>query len=141
MIKLHPSLNELDIGILSDKIGFDAKIISAGNAIPLIKKCSVLIVLGYSTTTLEGQILKKPVITIPLINYNRGKPPLYDPALSFICQIDDIDNVLNRLFSDEQFKQMIIDKGQNFVKHYIADVGNGSKNLLNFLSQLQNNHA
>lgn len=138
IVKLHPSLNELDTKEISKKVGFDVKIISAGNAISLIRNCSVLIVLGHSTTTLEGQILKKPVITIPIIDYNRGNPPIFDPNLSFTCDIESIDNVLNQLFSDKQFKEMIIERGQKFVKEYLVDIGDGSKNLLEFIQSVRN---
>ncbi len=35
-----------------------------GDITPLINSCSILIVLGISTTIIEGQILQKPVISI-----------------------------------------------------------------------------
>jgi len=139
IIKLHPSLNELNDKKLLAKIGFrdKIKIISAGNILPLIKKCSVLIVLGHSTATLEGQLLKKPVITIPLINYNRGNPHVYNSTLSFRCDLANIENVLNRIFSNKKFKQMIIEHGQNFVQQYLSNIGEGSKNILNFMCSMQ----
>ena len=72
VIKLHPTVDILNISKAIKEKFPDIVVIEKGDINPLIRKCSIVIVTGMSTVIVEAQILQKPVISIPLIDYNWG---------------------------------------------------------------------
>ena len=88
--------------------------ISKGDINPLIRACSSLIVTGFSTVIIQGQILQKPVITIPIINYNWGQPSVYRENSCKVVEIDDLDKILKKI-DDVEYKNQIITNGNQFI--------------------------
>ena len=55
----------------------EVQIVSKGDVNHLIRSCSTLIVTGLTTVIVQAQILEKPVISIPLIDYKWGNPTVF----------------------------------------------------------------
>ncbi len=135
IIKLHPSVNELNISDIAKKINPSIKIVTTGDILPLIKECKVLIMVGLSTTIIESQLLKKPVIFIPSIDYGLGIPQVLKNNSCIISSIDSLRVDLAKLNSDDEFRRSTINNGTKFVTKYILNINFASKKVLDFLSK------
>jgi hypothetical protein len=130
VIKLHPQPDELDLTDIVKKIDSRIIVVKAGDISPLIKSCEVFISTDISTTMLEAQILKKPVISFPTRNH-LGIPKIMDSCLS--ATIDNFEDMLMQILTDKKFKQKYIERGIEFSENYLLKIGHASKNLLDFL--------
>ena len=81
--------------------------IKTGDIIPLIKNCELLITFDLSTTILEAQILKKPVLSISLRDYGFGKSKIFlrdtCKTLPFSKSLDEIKMILSKNYNQIQF--------------------------------------
>ena len=89
---------EWDITNLVKGIDTNMVIEKIGDITPLINSCSILIVLGMSTAIIEGQLLQKPVISIPVIDYSWGDPEVYSSKSCLVCNIDNLEENIIKLF-------------------------------------------
>ena len=78
IIKIHPSFHVFDFTEMIKKISADIEVISGGSIMELINSCDVMIATNYTTAILESYLLQKPVICLPIIDYNLGTPTLFD---------------------------------------------------------------
>ena len=136
IVKLHPSPKEFDITKLVKKINSNIEVVTTGDIIPLIKSCNLMISVGLSTSILEAQILHKPVITIPVVDYNLGIPQVFKDDSCIVCPPDDFENKLKMILDDKEVKQQVIQKGDSFVKKYLSNPGKASEKFLDLLSGL-----
>ena len=136
VIKPHPTFDVLDIEKNINKKFPDIQVISKGDINPLIKKCSTLIVTGYSTVILQGQILQKPVISIPLIDYNWGNPSVYTENSCLLIKIEELDLILKKISNDNEFKRKLILNGNNFAKLSINNKNNSSSLIWNYIKDI-----
>ena len=134
VIKLHPSPDEWDITDLVKGIDTNVVIEKTGDITPLINSCSILIVLGISTVIIEGQILQKPVISIPTINYKWGNPEVYNSKSCLICNMDNLEENIIKLLNDKNFQNQIILSGNNFIQRYLFHKGSSAKKILEYLT-------
>ena len=134
VVKLHPSPDEMDVTNLIHEIDPNAVIEKTGDIIPLINSCSVLIVLGMSTAIIEGQLLQKPVISIPVIDYSWGDPEVYSSKSCLVCNIDNLEENIIKLFSDKNFRENTILLGNNFIQQYLFHNGNSTEKILEYLT-------
>jgi len=134
VVKLHPSPDEMDVTNLIREIDPNAIIEKTGDIIPLINSCSILIVLGMSTAIIEGQLLQKPVISIPVIDYKWGSPQVYNSKSCLVCNIDNLEENIIKLFNDKNFRESIILSGNNFIQQYLFHNGNSTKKILEYLT-------
>lgn len=133
VIKLHPSSWEFDITELVKKINSEIQVVTTGDIIPLIRSCSILISVGLSTSILEAQILKKPVITIPVVDYNMGTPEIFKTNSCLVCNSENFEDDLKQFLVNDEIKQKIILRGNEFIKKYISNPKNASEKFLEFL--------
>ena len=61
-----------------------------------------------STTILEAQLLKKPVIYVPIFDENFGTPEIFKSNSCVFSSLDKLEFDLNKLQTDSNFKQNII---------------------------------
>ena len=134
VVKLHPSPDEMDVTNLIHEIDPNAVVEKTGNIIPLINSCSILIVLGMSTAIIEGQLLQKPVISIPVIDYKWGNPQVYNSKSCLVCNIDNLEENIIKLFNDKNFRESTILSGNNFIQQYLFHNGNSTKKFLEYLT-------
>ena len=139
IIKLHPTSDILNISKTIEEKFPDIIVIEKGDIDPLIRKCSILIVTGISTVIVQGQILQKPVISIPLIDYNWGKPSAYTENSCLLIELDQLSINLKKIYDDPLFKNKLIDDGNKFLKNCFKNKDNSSKIIWEYIKNLTNN--
>ena len=94
IIKLHPTTDILNISKSIKEKFSNVIVIEKGDVNSLIQKCSTVIVTGISTVIVQAQILQKPVISIPLIDYNWGEPTVYTKNSCLFIELEQLsDNI------------------------------------------------
>jgi hypothetical protein len=139
IIKLHPTSDILNISKTIEEKFPDIIVIEKGDIDPLIRKCSILIVTGISTVIVQGQILQKPVISIPLIDYNWGKPSAYTENSCLLIELEQLSINLKKIYDDPLFKNKLIDDGNKFLKNCFKNKDNSSKIIWEYIKNLTNN--
>jgi len=135
VIKLRPFV-DIDIEPLIQKISKKITVISSGDIFSLIEKCSVLITFDLSTTILETQILKKPAISISLKDYGFGESEIFKTKSCVTTPIEDFEDTLNNILTNDSFRNTIIKSGDNFVDEYLVNKGTSCKAILDYLKSL-----
>lgn len=135
VIKLHPSLVDFDVNSLTSEIDDKITVITSGSIFPLIENCKILITFDLSTTILEAQILKKPVISINLKDYGFGMSQVFKMQSCITVDMEDFEQTLKRILSDYSFRDEIVKNGNGFVDEYLVGKGSSSNDILNFLSR------
>ena len=133
IIKLHPGPRELNITNIVKKINPDFEVITTGDILPLIKSCNIMIVTGISTSILEAQILQKPVISVPILDYNFGNPSIFESKSCKVSSINDLENEIKELLTNSDYKKQNLELANNYLKNYISNLDNASKKLHEFL--------
>jgi len=133
VIKLHPFQEEIDVTPIVKEVNPKITIIHQGEILPLIESCEVFLVIDLSTTMLEAQILKKPVISISVKDYGWGIPEIFKSKSVLRTNKDDFESVLISILEDKEFKQQIIEKGCRFVNESFTNQTTASSKILSFL--------
>jgi len=136
IIKIHPSPTEHDLTDLVKEISPNIQVVTTGDILPLIKSCDLMLVTGLSTSILEAHILKKPVISIPVIDFNLGTPKIFSSNSCLISSIDKLENNLLKIFDDYEFRLSLLERANNFLDNYISNFNSASKKLHEFLLKL-----
>ena len=137
IIKTHPFEEEEYVTQMVKTLDSKIKVIKKGDIIPLIKSCEIFIALDMSTTILEAQLLKKPVISI-----NTGIIPFNDESTIFkldSCdrvKIVDFEETVCKILQDRDYNLNVIRRGTNFLNKYVSNQGKASSALLSFLEKL-----
>ena len=133
IIKLHPGSDEYNITEFVKSINPEIEVITTGDILPLIKSCSAMIATRLSTAMLECQILKKPVIYVPIFDENFGTPEIFKSNSCVFSSLDKLEFDLNKLQTDPNFKQNIINSANIFIKNYFNNPNLASNSLVEFL--------
>ena len=90
--------------------------------------------MGWSTTILEAMILQIPVICI---NVNSevycDDEIIVNGIIKSVNSPEELDDAINSVLFDSDFRENLIQKGNNFVKKYFTNPGNASKILSEYL--------
>ena len=132
IIKIHPSPDEFDPTELIKSIDPNIQVIKTGDISEIIKNCSLMIVIDFSSVILDAYLLKKPIISIPVKNNDYGLPKAFVNNSCMIENLETLENSINNLLKNdnsELIKNAAI-SGQN----YMSNLGNASEQLLRFLS-------
>jgi len=132
-IKLHPANEILDLSNFIKEKFSQIEVIHQGDINPLIRNCSELIVTGLSTVILQGQILKKPVISVPLIEYYWGEPSVYKTESCIISTVDRLDSILEKLAKDKEFRNKVIKNGDKYVASCLKNRGIVSEKIWEYI--------
>lgn len=135
IIKLHPSPDEIDITDFVHQLNTEIIVVKAGNILDLMKNCEVFITLNTSTTILESQICKKPVISIFVTDRGFGNAEVFKSKSCVQISTDEVEDMLLKLSNDATFKKKIIETGKKFSDKYLYNQGNSSQHLLTFLEK------
>jgi len=136
IIKIHPSFHVFDFSEMIKKISSDIEVISTGNIEELINSSDVVIATNHTTAILESYLLQKPVICLPIIDYNLGVPTLFDFNSETNISIEKFQMTFEKLISDKNFKNKIIHSQNEFVENYLINHGNSSKKLLEYIETI-----
>ena len=136
VIKLHPTFDILNISENIKEKFPNVQVIEKGDIDALIRKCSSLIVTGFSTVIVQGQILQKPIISIPLIDYNWGKPSVYTENSCLLIKLEELGLNLKKIHNDPIFKKQIIENGNKFLKNCLKNKDDSSKMIWNYIKNM-----
>ena len=136
IIKIHPSFHVFDFTEMIKKISSDIEVISGGSIMELINSCDVMIATNYTTAILESYLLQKPVVCLPIIDYNLGTPTLFNFNAETNVSIGKLHVTLEKLLHDKNFKNKTIQRQNEFVENYLANHGNSSKKLLEYIETM-----
>ena len=111
-------------------------IIKKGDIIPLIKACDVFITLDMSTTILEAQLLKKPVISIntETVPFNDGST-VFETDSCVRIKIDEFEETIHRIIHDNNYRTKLIRRGTDYLNRYVSNQGSASVKLLSYLEK------
>ena len=137
VIKLHPFQDESDIISIVKKVNPAIIVMKSGDILPLIESCELLITIDLSTTILEAQILKKPVISVHVKDYGYGEAIVFSSGSCLKTDVNDLESLLNEIFNKQKFRHDVIQKGNSFVNSYISHQGGSSKAILSFLENFE----
>ena len=136
IIKIHPSFHVFDFSEMIKKISSDIEVISTGSIMELINSSDIMIATNYTTAILESYLLQKPVICLPIIDYNLGIPTLFDFNAETNISIEKLQMTLEKLLHDKNFKNKTIQRQNEFVENYLTDRENSSKKLLEYIETI-----
>ena len=136
IIKTHPSFHIFDFTDMIKKSGSDIEVISGGSITELINSCDVIIATNHTTAILESYLLQRPVICLPIIDYNIGIPTLFDFNSDMNISIEKFQITLEKLMRDNNFKSQIIQRQNKFVENYLANHGSSSKKLIEYIKTM-----
>jgi UDP-N-acetylglucosamine 2-epimerase len=132
IIKLHPHIEELNETEIAKSINPDIQVIKHGNISSLMKSCSLFIMSGVTSAMLDAGYLKKPMIRIKAREWWGNIDTLRtNPAVP--VSINNLENMINQIFSDSIFYQNVIKNGNNFVDDCLSNQGVASKNISQLL--------
>ena len=136
IIKTHPSLHVFDFTDLIKKNSSDIEVISGGSIMELINSCDIIVATNHTTAILESYLLQRPVICLPIIDYNLGIPTLFDFNSDMNISIEKFQVTLEKLMHDNNFKNQIIQRQNKFVENYLANHGSSSKKLIEYIKTM-----
>jgi len=136
VIKLHPFQDELEIKNLVHPINPIIEIVKSGDILPLIKSCEVFVTIDISTTILEAQIFKKPVISVTVKDYEVGDPLIFSTNSCMRLNLEDFGAGLTKVLTDSNFRKTLVENGSKFVDTYFTNQGVASTRMLSFLEKL-----
>jgi len=139
VIKLHPTVDILNISEIIQKKFPKIQVIQKGDINPLIRKCSSIIVTGYSTVIIQAQILQKPVISIPFIEYNWGNPSVYREKSCLLIGVEELTENLKKITNDPLFKKELIKRGNEFIDNCFKNRNKSSKMIWDYIKNISNN--
>jgi len=129
IIKLHPFQDESDIQKIILKLDSDIVIIKNGSIIPLLKKCSLLIAVGVSSSLIESQLLGKPAISIP-VSWDRGIPNIVRNQTCYMSSIENLEKTIKSIDKNPP-------KSKNLEEN-IANYGKSTQIFLSYLNSIKN---
>ena len=136
IIKIHPSFHVFDFTDLIKKNSSDIEVISGGSIMELINSCDIIVATNHTTAILESYLLQRPVICLPIIDYNLGIPTLFDFNSDMNIPIEKFQVTLEKLMRDNNFKNQIIQRQNKFVENYLANHGSSSKKLIEYIKTM-----
>lgn len=136
ILKLHPSQsyhNDM-IKDLADKIGTNISIHLLTSVTELIESSDAVITItpegwGPSTIILESMILKTPIMNIILDEHFYDFPYVTDHAIMIASHNSDLDECIEELMFNHDFRNKLVNNAQHFVESYMCAPGHASENL------------
>ena len=92
-----------------------------------------MISVGISSAIIEALILKKPVIFIPGIDYNWGKPSVINEKGCLISSITELKNDLEGILNNKKLYAEQQNSSQKYLSKLISHHGNASDEFYKYL--------
>jgi len=146
VLKLHPSQsyhNETIKNIVKN-LKFNISIHLLTSITDLIESSDAVITItpegwGPSTIILESIILKKPIMNIILDNHFYNFPYVQQNAILIVSDETDLNDSIEKLVFNSDFRNELIQNGQQFVKSYLYEPGNASEQLAKSITSFSEN--
>ena len=146
VLKLHPSQsyhNETIKNIVKN-LKFNISIHLLTSITDLIESSDAVITItpegwGLSTIILESIILKKPIMNIILDNHFYNFPYVQQNAILIVSDETDLNDSIEKLVFNSDFRNELIQNGQQFVKSYLYEPGNASEQLAKSITSFSEN--
>jgi len=126
----------MDLTEIVKNIDEEIIVLKNENILDLISSCEVLMTIDLSTTILEAQILKKPVISINTIDYGYDKHEIFKSNSTSLIDIENLGNYLTKILKNKTFQNELISKQNNYVETYFSNHGISTKNIFDYLVKL-----
>jgi hypothetical protein len=94
---------------------------------------------GPSTVILEAIMLKKPIMNIVLDSHFYDFPYVKEKAILIASPESNLQECIDKLLFDHDFRNELIKNGQNFINSYLYMPGRASENLTNKINSLLEN--
>ena len=93
--------------------------------------------IDLSTTILEAQILKKPIISINTMTFREfDKHEIFKSDSTSLIDIENLENYLTKILKNKTFQNELISKQDNYVETYFSNHGISTKNIFDYLIKL-----
>ena len=115
------------------EIDSNIQVIKTGKISEIIKKCSLMIVIDFSSVILDAYILKKPIISIPVKNNGYGVPTALKNNSCIIGNLGNLGNTISTVLKNDYSEN--IERGTISAQQYLSNPGTSSEKLLSFLSK------
>ena len=135
VVKMHPASDQINIIEYVKKINKSITVLKDNDISQLIQNCEIFIVLGTSSTILEAQIFKKPVIGIR--NNDMSIVPTF--AKNGSCELVDINDfpkTIKEILKNRNVQNDIVKRGTENVENYISNLGSSSIKVQQYLASL-----
>jgi hypothetical protein len=136
VVKLHPFQEEFDVSDIVKSVDPKISVIKKGDIINLIQLCEFVIIIDISTVILEAQIIKKPVISISIKNYNMGESEVFTSNSVIKTDLKNFETTLNKFLNDPTMQKTQISNANKFLANYLSNQGTASQKLVEFLEQI-----
>lgn len=134
IVKLHPSMPYYDIKTLIRQIDSNIQIYQNQNIFDLLLTCDSMISLNYSTVLLDAMILNKPTMLILPEEQNIKEEILIKrKATLCVSNTSEIETSLKDLLYNENVRNELIQRGNEFVDDYLTNQGSASERLASIL--------
>ena len=101
----------------------------------LLKKCSLVIIIGVSTVIYEALVLEKPTIFIQTEHDTLGLPNIIKKNSFLITDYKKLKDKINTISNNEKFSSNLIKKSKLFLSSDFEVFGNSSRKLLENLKK------
>jgi len=139
IIKLHPGdmvWRSIIVEPLIKKIDPEIQIMVDANLPKLIQSSSVVISVGITTVLLEANIFKKPTMTIVFDPQERFSASSSGNTLFFNTDEQDrFENTLYDILKKSETSELLVKRGNEFIKKYLANHGTASEYLANKIDE------
>ena len=133
IIKTHPFADEHKLPNKLNNFS-NVQIKQNTNSYELLKNCEFVIVLGMSTIAIEAQILRKPVVFYEN-NYDLGTIELTRSKSCMLLNDENFESNIYKIINDSKVKSDLIQKGIDYVKQDLSNLGFASKKILDYFKQ------
>ncbi len=134
IIKTHPFQEEHDVTDLIKKINSSIRVIKRGNIMSIIDSCDSLISVGVSSAIFETQLIRKPVISVPVL-YDIGTPQILRMDSCLKTTTENLSDAIRKL-DDEKYEENIVGNASRLIPQNLANIGSASEEFLLFLKRL-----
>jgi hypothetical protein len=138
IIKLHPGTVPNDIiPKIIDETKLPLEISKTGNIFEFLIKSDIVISTEFSTIILDAMILKKPTITL-LFNEDEfiEEPIIKSGATTYATNIKEFSEVLDKILNDTEFRDNLVEKGNDLINKYMIQQGTSSHFLAKYIHNM-----
>jgi len=110
------------------------KITHTQNLVELISDCDLVITFNNSTIALESIILGIPVISLEVEEWATDIAIVNEGAILAISEKSKIEDGINKILNDADFRQNLLNNSKKFVDKYMANQGTASLHITKLLN-------
>lgn len=136
IVKLHPGIAQksYDVKKIIREIDPNVKIFQNKNILDLLEESYAMISLNYSTVILDAFVTKTPsMVFLPEDQGFKNEIPIKNEIVLNTSDIKQIKKMVIELLHDENIRNDLVSKGDEFVKEYFINRGTACKEIRKIL--------